>query len=58
MKSKEEIIKLVAEEFGLPEQTLAWLMDKENGPYAGTLTQKLWLEVVAQRRWIEDETEG
>jgi len=58
MKSREEIAKMVAEQFGLPEQTLAWLMDTENGPYAGTLTQRLFLEVVTLQRWIEDETEG
>jgi len=58
MSSGDEIVKTVAAQFELPEQTTAWLLDTEKGPYAGTLTQKLFLEVVALRRWIENETEG
>ncbi len=58
MRSREQIVSLVAEQLELPEQTTAWLLDTEVGPYAGTLTQKLFLEVVTLRRWIENETEG
>lgn len=58
MRTRDEIVQMVAKEFDLPEQTTAWLLDTEKGPYAGTLTQRLFLEVITLQRWIENETEG
>jgi hypothetical protein len=58
MRTREDIVAAVAAQFELPEQTTAWLLDTESGPYAGTLTQGLFLEVIGLNQWIENETEG